>query len=169
MPPHFVACRGLCFGRTSEASFCRRGRRAAAGGRGGCATFPSLKIERPILVTYVPDESDDIFIGSQLGSVVWFPKADDVKKPKTFFEIKTVFKQQEFEEGLLGLAFIPSSRRTANSSCATRRQTYRTPRSFRGSTSPRTTPGKASEKRTGAHADSQEILEPQWRDDFVRA
>jgi len=69
--------------------------------------FPELKIERPILVTYAPDSADDIFIASQLGTVVWFPKADGAKKPRTFFEIKTIYKSQEFEEGLLGLAFHP--------------------------------------------------------------
>jgi glucose/arabinose dehydrogenase len=70
-------------------------------------TFASLKIERPILVTYAPDGTNDIFIASQLGTVYWFPKSDDAKQAKKFFEIKTVFKSQEFEEGFLGLAFHP--------------------------------------------------------------
>ena len=69
--------------------------------------FPSLKMERPILVTYAPDGTNDIFIASQLGTVVWFPKSEDVSKPKTFFQIDTVYKPQEFEEGFLGLAFHP--------------------------------------------------------------
>ena len=71
--------------------------------------FPELKFRRPVLLTNAGDGSNRIFVCSQQGQIHVFPNKSDVEEAEIFleWEKKTVYKDQEFEEGILGLAFHP--------------------------------------------------------------
>ena len=71
--------------------------------------FPELKFRRPVLLTNAGDGSNRIFICSQPGKIFVFPNKPDVEEAETFldWEKKTIYKDEEFEEGILGLAFHP--------------------------------------------------------------
>jgi len=72
--------------------------------------FANLRFERPIVITHPGDGTDRLFVVSQLGKVFVMPNNQDVKQPALFLDIsqRVVFKKQENEEGLLGLAFHPN-------------------------------------------------------------
>ena len=71
--------------------------------------FPELKFRRPVLLTNAGDGSNRIFVCSQQGKIFVFPDKPDVEAADTFldWEKKTIYKDEEFEEGILGLAFHP--------------------------------------------------------------
>ncbi len=71
--------------------------------------FPELKFRRPVLLTNAGDGSNRIFVCSQPGKIFVFPNKPDVEEAETFldWEKKTIYKDEEFEEGILGLAFHP--------------------------------------------------------------
>ena len=71
--------------------------------------FPELKFRRPVSLTNAGDGSNRIFVCSQPGKIFVFPNKPDVEEADTFleWEKKTVYKDEEFEEGILGLAFHP--------------------------------------------------------------
>ncbi len=71
--------------------------------------FPELKFRRPVLLTNAGDGSNRIFVCSQPGKIFVFPNKPDVEEADTFldWERKTIYKDEEFEEGILGLAFHP--------------------------------------------------------------
>jgi quinoprotein glucose dehydrogenase len=73
--------------------------------------FPSLRITRPVVVTNAKDGSGRLFVCTQQGIISVFPNRQDVieEQVETFLNIdeKVVYKDQENEEGLLGMAFHP--------------------------------------------------------------
>jgi glucose/arabinose dehydrogenase len=73
--------------------------------------FPSLRITRPVVVTHAGDGSGRLFVCTQQGIVRVFPNRQDVteEQVQTFLDIdeKVVYKDNENEEGLLGMAFHP--------------------------------------------------------------
>ncbi len=71
--------------------------------------FPELKFRRPVLLTNAGDGTNRIFVCSQPGKIFVFPNKPDVEEADTFldWEKKTIYKDEEFEEGILGLAFHP--------------------------------------------------------------
>jgi quinoprotein glucose dehydrogenase len=71
--------------------------------------FPELKFNRPVLLTNAGDGSNRIFVAQQQGKIFVFPNNPDVDEPDLFldWEKKTIYKNEEFEEGVLGLAFHP--------------------------------------------------------------
>jgi quinoprotein glucose dehydrogenase len=71
--------------------------------------FPELKFRRPVLLTNAGDGSNRIFVCSQPGKIFVFPNKPDVEEADVFleWEKKTIYKDEEFEEGILGLAFHP--------------------------------------------------------------
>lgn len=71
--------------------------------------FPELKFRRPVLLTNAGDGSNRLFVCSQPGKIFVFPNKPDVEEADVFleWEKKTIYKDEEFEEGILGLAFHP--------------------------------------------------------------
>ncbi len=71
--------------------------------------FPELKFSRPVLLTNAGDGSNRLFVVQQQGKIFVFPNKADVEDADLFmdWEKKTVYKNEEFEEGVLGLAFHP--------------------------------------------------------------
>ncbi len=77
-------------------------------------TFQNLKVIRPIIVTHAGDGSDRVFVASQLGKVHVFPNNPPLHnsagdRSEIFLDIskRVVYKDQENEEGFLGMAFHP--------------------------------------------------------------
>lgn len=64
---------------------------------------------RPILLTHAGDGSNRIFVASQLGQIYAFENRSDVTESKIVLDIsdRVQYKDNENEEGLLGLAFHP--------------------------------------------------------------
>lgn len=72
--------------------------------------YPNLRIERPIVITGAGDGSGRLFIASQFGQIYWIDRADtEVEQAQLFMDIsaQVTYKDQENEEGFLGLAFHP--------------------------------------------------------------
>jgi glucose/arabinose dehydrogenase len=71
--------------------------------------FSELEIKRPIILTHAGDGTNRVFICSQLGKIYVLPNDQQAKDPKIFmdFEPKVTYKDNENEEGLLGMAFHP--------------------------------------------------------------
>ncbi|MFM7070180.1 MAG: PQQ-dependent sugar dehydrogenase, partial [Planctomycetota bacterium] len=73
--------------------------------------YPNLRFRRPIVLTHAPDGSDRVFVASQLGGIQVFPNDQDVKETQvsTFIDLedRVIYKDNENEEGLLGLVFHP--------------------------------------------------------------
>lgn len=71
--------------------------------------FPELKFRRPVFLTNAGDGTNRIFVGQQTGKIFVFPNKPDVEEPELFldWEAKTIYKDEMFEEGILGLAFHP--------------------------------------------------------------
>lgn len=72
--------------------------------------YPDLRIARPIVITGAGDGSGRLFIADQFGRIFVIPQDDtEVEEPELFLDIResVTYKDQENEEGLLGLAFHP--------------------------------------------------------------
>ncbi|MDZ4779584.1 MAG: PQQ-dependent sugar dehydrogenase [Planctomycetia bacterium] len=75
-----------------------------------CArAFPNLDFVRPIVLTHAGDGTNRVFVASQLGKVYVFENDQQAKAPKVYLDIESrvVYKNNENEEGLLGMAFHP--------------------------------------------------------------
>lgn len=71
-------------------------------------TFKNQKIRLPVALAIPPDGTDRLFLVQQFGKITILPKDRDSEKEITFLDVtdRPLIKQQ-FEEGLLGLAFHP--------------------------------------------------------------
>ena len=72
-------------------------------------TYKNQKIKLPVALAIPPDGSDRLFLVQQFGKITILPKDRDSDKEITFLDVtdRPLIKQQ-FEEGLLGLAFHPN-------------------------------------------------------------
>ena len=71
--------------------------------------FPKITIDRPVTLTNAADGSNRIFVAGQKGAIYSFVSKQDVEEPQLFMDIedRVTYKDNENEEGLLGLAFHP--------------------------------------------------------------
>ena len=71
--------------------------------------FPNLKFNRPIVVTGAGDGTDRLFVAEQTGKIKVLPNDQDATEAAVFIDLEdqVVYKDQQNEEGLLGLAFHP--------------------------------------------------------------
>lgn len=71
-------------------------------------TFKNQKIKLPVALAIPPDGTDRLFLVQQFGKITILPNDRDSEKEITFLDVtdRPLIKQQ-FEEGLLGLAFHP--------------------------------------------------------------
>lgn len=71
-------------------------------------TFKNQKIKLPVALAIPPDGSDRLFLVQQFGKITILPRDRDSDKEITFLDVtdRPLIKQQ-FEEGILGLAFHP--------------------------------------------------------------
>ena len=71
--------------------------------------FPNLTIERPVVITHAGDGSNRLFVAAQKGQIYSFANNQTVKRADLFFDLSenVTYKDNENEEGLLGLAFHP--------------------------------------------------------------
>jgi glucose/arabinose dehydrogenase len=72
--------------------------------------FPKITIDRPVVLTHAGDGSNRLFVAAQRGKIYSFISQQDVGEPNLFFDFenKVTYKDNENEEGLLGLAFHPN-------------------------------------------------------------
>lgn len=71
-------------------------------------TFENQKIKLPVSLTIPPDGSDRLFLVQQFGKITILPKDRASSEEITFLDFTDrPLIQQQFEEGLLGLAFHP--------------------------------------------------------------
>ena len=74
------------------------------------AAYPNLRIERPIAIMGANDDSGRLFIADQFGRIHVIQQSDtEAKRAEVFMDIRdrVTYKEQENEEGFLGLAFHP--------------------------------------------------------------
>jgi glucose/arabinose dehydrogenase len=71
--------------------------------------FSELKFRRPIVLTHANDGTDRVFVAEQYGKVFVFPNDASVEEPTVFLDLepKVTYKDNENEEGFLGMAFHP--------------------------------------------------------------
>ena len=71
-------------------------------------TFKNQKIKLPVALAIPPDGTDRLFLVQQFGKITILPRDRSSDKEITFLDVteRPLIKQQ-FEEGLLGLAFHP--------------------------------------------------------------
>ncbi len=71
--------------------------------------FPNITVDRPVVLTHAGDGSNRLFIAGQRGKIYSIISRQDVEEPVLFMDIenKVTYKDNENEEGLLGLAFHP--------------------------------------------------------------
>ena len=71
--------------------------------------FEFLSFDRPVLLTHAGDGTGRVFVASQKGKIFQFPNDREVEEPTLFADLsaRVTFKENENEEGLLGLAFHP--------------------------------------------------------------
>jgi quinoprotein glucose dehydrogenase len=82
----------------------------AAGPQVKCVqAFPQLDFIRPIVLTHAGDGTNRVFVASQLGTVHVFANDQAATESKVFLDIESrvTYKDNENEEGLLGMAFHP--------------------------------------------------------------
>ena len=72
--------------------------------------FEFLTFDRPVLLTHAGDGSNRVFVASQKGKIFQFPNDPEVEEATPFVDLsdRVTFKENENEEGLLGLAFHPN-------------------------------------------------------------
>ena len=71
--------------------------------------FEFLTFDRPILLTHPGDGTGRVILATQKGPIFQFPNDPEVEEPTPFADLsdRVTFKENENEEGLLGLAFHP--------------------------------------------------------------
>lgn len=76
--------------------------------------FENLEFRRPVALTHAGDGSNRVFVADQYGLIYVFENSPDVEESQVFLDIESrvVYKDNENEEGLLGLAFHPRYRET---------------------------------------------------------
>lgn len=69
---------------------------------------------RPILLTHAGDGSNRVFVPQQQGIIHVFKNTDDAQKTKVFLDIsdRVAYKDNQNEQGLLGVAFHPNYKKT---------------------------------------------------------
>jgi len=74
--------------------------------------YPELQIRRPIIVTHAGDGKNRVYIASQYGQVYLIPNDQNVEDAKLFFDLsnRVSYKDNQNEEGFLGMAFHPKFR-----------------------------------------------------------
>src|SRR5690606_4988896 len=67
------------------------------------AAFPKLRFVRPIVLTHAGDDTNRVFVASQLGAIHVFPNDQNVAKTRVFLDIskQVVYHDKMNEEGLL--------------------------------------------------------------------
>lgn len=69
--------------------------------------YPQLSFTRPVDFQHAGDNSDRVFVVEQRGIISVFPNDEEVGEKDIFLDIEAQVKDQNNEEGLLGLAFHP--------------------------------------------------------------
>ena len=71
--------------------------------------FPNMKIRRPTVITHAGDGTNRLFVVTQQGVISVFPNDPSAEEAKVFLDIesKVTYKDNQNEEGMLGLAFHP--------------------------------------------------------------
>lgn len=70
--------------------------------------YPACKFERPVSLVQCPDGSGRQFLVQQRGKIVILPKDSTSSETKVFLDVSDrKMEENQFEEGLLGLAFHP--------------------------------------------------------------
>ena len=71
--------------------------------------FPDLRIRRPVNLLHSGDGTNRLFVGSQQGVIHVFPNQPDVAETDIFWDMENqiAYKREQFEEGLIGMAFHP--------------------------------------------------------------
>jgi uncharacterized repeat protein (TIGR03806 family) len=69
--------------------------------------FPDLVFERPVFLTFSPDQSDRLFVVEQAGRLKVFDNDASASSATVFLDITDRVKTNFREQGLLGLAFDP--------------------------------------------------------------
>jgi len=71
-------------------------------------TFKNQKLKLPVALAIPPDDTDRLFLVQQHGKITILPEDRNSAKETTFLDFTDrPLVQQQFEEGLLGLAFHP--------------------------------------------------------------
>lgn len=75
--------------------------------------FPNIRVNRPIVITHAGDNSNRVFIASQLGKIHVIPNDQGVEETSVFLDVeaKVRYVDKMNEEGLLGFAFHPEYRK----------------------------------------------------------
>ena len=75
--------------------------------------FPNIRVNRPIVITHAGDNSNRVFIASQLGKIHVIPNDQGVEETKVFLDVEARVRyiDKMNEEGLLGFAFHPEYRK----------------------------------------------------------
>lgn len=78
--------------------------------------FPELTIRRPIVLTHAGDGTNRVFVAEQQGVIRVFENDQEVEETKVYFDVesKVSYKDNENEEGLLGLAFHPQYKKNGH-------------------------------------------------------
>ncbi len=71
--------------------------------------FPNLRVERPLIIDHAGDGSGRLFIASQLGTIFVISGDEQIEEAPVFLDIsdRVVYRDDQNEEGLLGMAFHP--------------------------------------------------------------
>lgn len=71
--------------------------------------FPNIRIARPVVITNFGDGSNRVVVGSQFGQIYVLPNDPNAREPQLMMDIsdRVTYKENENEEGFLGLAFHP--------------------------------------------------------------
>lgn len=71
--------------------------------------FPELRFRRPIVLTHAGDGTNRVFVAEQQGVIRVFNNDQEAEETTVFLdhESKVAYKDEQNEEGLLGLAFHP--------------------------------------------------------------
>ena len=75
--------------------------------------FPNIRVNRPIVITHAGDNSNRVFIASQLGKIHVIPNDQAVEETSVFLDVeaRVRYVDKMNEEGLLGFAFHPEYRK----------------------------------------------------------
>jgi glucose/arabinose dehydrogenase len=78
--------------------------------------FPNIRVNRPIVITHAGDNSNRLFVASQLGKIHVMDNDQEVAETTIFFDLeaKVQYADKMNEEGLLGFAFHPEYRKTGH-------------------------------------------------------
>src|SRR3954462_1726559 len=69
--------------------------------------FPELKVKQPLWLEESPDNSKRLFLIEKDGRILILPQDRNGKEARVFFDIVDRKPNQNYEEGLLGMAFHP--------------------------------------------------------------